>query len=112
MQAVAESGHGLDQVPHRPAAIRSELAAFLSAVEAAYGQRPILYVTAEAYEQIVGGHFDHHPLWVRNIYRRPRLPAGVEWTFWQYTNRGRLDGITGPVDLNVYRWDETKFGGL
>ena len=25
-----------------------------------------------------------------------------EWRFWQHTDLGQVDGIRGPVDLNIY----------
>jgi len=30
------------------------------------------------------------------------MPDGRAWTFWQYADRGRISGIEGPVDLNVF----------
>jgi hypothetical protein len=33
----------------------------------------------------------------------PRVPAPWQfWTFWQYTDNGRIAGIAGPVDLNRF----------
>ncbi len=29
--------------------------------------------------------------------------------FWQFANRGRIDGIEGPVDLNVFLRSEADF---
>jgi lysozyme len=28
---------------------------------------------------------------------------------WQYHNRGRIDGIDGPVDLNVFAADRAQY---
>ena len=30
------------------------------------------------------------------------------WTYWQYKNRGHIDGINGYVDLNVLRSPSSK----
>lgn len=35
----------------------------------------------------------------------PSLSDGREWTFWQYTNRKRLEGYEGEekfIDMNVF----------
>ena len=31
------------------------------------------------------------------------------WRLWQYHNRGRVDGIRGPEDLNVFEGDAEAF---
>jgi lysozyme len=44
-----------------------------------------------------------HPLWIARYGPfTGALPGGwTEWSFWQYTDRGRVPGIAAPVDLNV-----------
>lgn len=39
----------------------------------------------------------------------------MDWLFWQYSNRGRLDGYTGDerfIDLNVFAGDEARWAGF
>ena len=74
--------------PPAPEEVRPQLQAYLDAVEEAYGLRPIIYATYESWELYVKGQFDDYPLWIRDIWNRPKNSA--DWTFWQYTNRGRL----------------------
>ena len=83
-------------------AIRAELATFLAAIEQAFGRRPIVYFTRESYERVLEGHFTGSPTWARSLFGRPRARFGT-WTFWQYAHNGRLSGIEGLVDLNVFR---------
>ena len=34
---------------------------------------------------------------------QPSLPRGwFKWTFWQYSEKGRVNGINAKVDLNVF----------
>ena len=43
---------------------------------------------------------------------QPSLSDGREWTFWQYTNRERLEGYQGEerfIDMNVFRGSEEDF---
>ena len=42
-----------------------------------------------------------YPLWIREVYLIPGMP----FLFWQYSDRGRLEGYEGPekyIDLNVF----------
>lgn len=86
--------------------LRRELDAYLALVEAAYGRPALLYVTPE----FLAAH--RHDLPTRALWRRVivRVPdASARWTLWQYHNRGRVQGIDGPVDLNVFAGDAAAF---
>lgn len=88
------------------AELRRELDTYLAQVEAAYGQPALLYVTPEFF----AAHQRDLPkraLWRRAIVSRP--DASAAWALWQYHNRGRVDGIQGPVDLNVFDGDAAAF---
>jgi lysozyme len=77
--------------------VQAEVDAFVEAVEAATG-RPVVYY-------LLDGWADRYPTtterphWVRSM---PWRPAG-DWVWWQVNSRARVDGIDGPVDLNVLR---------
>lgn len=82
--------------------LTQELDVFLNRLEAHYGKRPVLYLTPEFYIAHIKGtrYAAEYPLWLRSILREPYY-ATERWALWQYHNRGRVKGITGPVDLNV-----------
>jgi lysozyme len=89
-----------------------QLGAFLDLVRAAYGREPVLYMTRELYDAYLPNAPDRlrsSPLWVRDVYRSPRWLAGRSWTVWQYANNGRIRGIKGLVDLNVFQGDEAAW---
>lgn len=98
--------------PPDPGQVVTELKDYLHKVEQTWGQKPVIYATQEAWELYIRGKFDSsYPLWIRDIWKEPKLKSpdddGRErgWTFWQYTNRGRLKGFSGEeafVDLNVF----------
>jgi lysozyme len=92
--------------------IRDWLTDYLGEVERAYGTRPVLYVTRESYARIVEGHFDDYPLWVRRVLLGPKLDESAEWIFWQYTQRGKIPGIAGHVDLDVYSGGRAELEAL
>ena len=84
----------------------SWVSAFTAEVQRITGQRPIIYTTADWWDTCTGDStaFGADPLWVA-AYRSgsPPVPAGWgNWTFWQYTSRGSVPGITGYVDVSYF----------
>jgi lysozyme len=100
--------HGNCARPPAEDAIRAELAIFIERIVAAHGRRPIIYVTSRSYKELVASAFADYPIWARNIFLEPRLEGGA-WSFWQYANRGRVDGVGGLVDLDAFRGSEEEF---
>ncbi len=79
--------------------MRNEILTWLTIVENHYGQQAVLYVTREFYHAYLEPSGIKRRLWLRSLARPPSY--GAQWTIWQYHNRGTIDGIIGPVDLNV-----------
>lgn len=94
----------------RPAveAVKSELGQFSDAIFAAYGVRPVLYVTRDFLKAYGDALPEHSGLWIRSIAWAPYRSEGP-WVFWQYHNRGSVTGIQGPVDRNVFHADREAF---
>ncbi|MEQ8706578.1 MAG: GH25 family lysozyme [Phaeodactylibacter sp.] len=91
----------------------SSVLTWLYLTEIHYGVKPILYTNLKFYNKYLAGHFDEYPLWIARYSRRePTLACGREWQFWQYGNRGSLEGIEGPVDFNVFQGDLHKLDSL
>lgn len=88
--------------------IAAELQAFVAEVSRAHGRPPILYVTRAAARRIVRNGFPQCPVWIRDVFLPPNRP----WLFWQFTDRGRVEGVAGFVDLNVFAGDETQLKKL
>ncbi len=89
--------------------VRRELAIFLERVEADFGEPPILYVTREAEERVLGGAFPGFARWPRSLLGKPSPETWGQWTFWQFADNARLPGISGPVDLDVYCCSKADF---
>jgi lysozyme len=87
-------------------ALRRELDAYLAAVERAYGKPAVLYLTPE-FLDAYRAHLPPRALWRRSLLRAPDDTA--PWHLWQYHNRGRMQGIRGPVDLNVFVSDRVAY---
>lgn len=89
---------------------------WLDEVEAAFGRKPIIYsgkfFLQDYFSEAGGGPpawAKDYPLWLAqypNTYvdgQQPFLPRGwFSWTFWQYSEKGLLNGINANVDLNVF----------
>lgn len=74
-----------------------ELRAFLNALETEYGAVPVIYTTPAFHaEWLAGEGFGHHPLWIRSLDGPPARPYAI----WQYSMKGKVRGVAGPVDLN------------
>ena len=82
-----------------PAEVEGEVQAWLRMVRAVYRREPVIYVTRELLEAYPG-IAEAAPLWVRDVFGSPDW-ARRPWKLWQYTNRGHVPGISGPVDLDV-----------
>ena len=72
----------------------------------------MIYLNRPSFRRIVKGHFAGSPLWVRDLLFRPRATQYGEWRFWQYDDDGRVAGIDGPVDLNVFAGSAQGFAEL
>lgn len=94
--------------------LAKELKAFIAAVEKELGARSVLYTSNAFWDKHMTGDFDHHPLWVAEYQvKAPRLPNGwSEWTIWQHSQKGEIDGITGTVDLNLLNGDAASLDAL
>jgi lysozyme len=91
-----------------PDEFAAELKAFLDPVEAAFGKPAVTYVIGEA-EEVYGDALPDRQRWVRSLAVHP---GGEDWLYWQYHNRGAVDGIEGPVDLNVLQGDDATLAAL
>lgn len=96
--------------PQRPSPeqLNAELQAFLGPVEAAFGKPAIVYLTDEA-EAAYAGQIAARSLWLRSLLVEPDRH---DWVYWQYHNRGRVDGIAGDVDLNVLQGGQERLAAL
>jgi lysozyme len=92
----------------------TQFEAFLSTLEAHYGQPPIIYTGPNFWDHTMREHFPNHPLWVAQYdVSAPTLPDGWSaWAFWQYTETWQPPGTTAPIDGSVFNGDETSLQAL
>lgn len=95
--------------------LAGELNAFMDGIRGTFPQKPIFYVTQDFRDRYLKGNeplFPEHYLWLRSISREPEQEGCKEWSIWQFADNGILDGIEGPVDLNVLCPSEAGFSHL
>lgn len=91
---------------------RASLHELIDKLEAEYDVSPILYVTRRSYDLFVKDDFVENDIWIRSVFMSAALSDGRRWTFWQYSNRGRLSGYEGAekfIDLNVFNGSVDDF---
>lgn len=83
--------------------------AWVERVAAAAGTRPVLYVS----QSFIDRYFAAAPREVRDcpvwVARYSAFRPSVRLLHWQLTPRGRVRGITGEVDINVYNGEASAF---
>jgi GH25 family lysozyme M1 (1,4-beta-N-acetylmuramidase) len=82
------------------------IAGFVGQARALTGKWPVIYTAADWWQECAGGtgQFSRDPLWLAAYDdTSPAVPsAWGHWTFWQYSNIGRLPGV-GLADLDYYQ---------
>ncbi len=94
------------------ARLRTEVKEWLDAVEEYYGVKPIIYTNVSFYETYLQGYFDDYSLWVAHYFQPQKPRIEREWSFWQHSEEGRVNGIASKVDFNVFNGDSLDFRSL
>lgn len=65
------------------------------------GYEPIIYTNKKGYHRYVRDRFTDVPLWICSFTDPPMDDSRVPWVMWQFSHRGNIPGISGPVDCNT-----------
>jgi lysozyme len=91
----------------------ADLQVWLNEVEQNYQIKPIIYTNQKLYNLYIKNNFDNYIVWIaRYNTKAPDMPFTQSWTFWQYGNKGRIDGIEGDVDFNVFHGDTEALNNI
>jgi lysozyme len=77
---------------------------WLDKVENHYKVKPIIYSSENYYENFLKDEFEDYPFWIAN-YSAFYKEIDTDWSFWQITENGKIEGIKGNVDVNVFNGD-------
>ena len=98
--------------PPKASKLRKVLNRVLAELEDHYGMRPIIYTNSHIYSTYISGHYDDYDVWISAHEIPEELGDGKQWTFCQYSFRGRSDSVAGGekyVDLNVFNGSSWEF---
>lgn len=85
---------------------------WLQVIQDHYHVQPIVYTYAHFYNTYFAGELDDYPLWVAH-YKQMNTPnIQRPWLLWQHSDAARVNGISTPVDFNVYQGDQFSFKRL
>ncbi len=93
-----------------PTALATSILSCLQEIERLSGVRPIIYTGPNFWNTSVAtpsapAWTADYLLWIANYTSAPKplIPKGwTDWTLWQYTEQGRLNGCAGNLDLDHY----------
>jgi lysozyme len=95
--------------------LKNGLLNWLQIVEEYYGITPIIYTYNKFYINSIidDERFKRYPIWIAwyNINKRPDSVL-KDWIFWQFTDKGKIKGIDGDVDINVFNGKIQELDGL
>ena len=76
---------------------------FLEMVEVAYKQKPLLYTFTNFYNNYLAGKINDYKIMIAQYTERePVLKDDRDYTMWQYTGKGHIDGVNGYVDKSRF----------
>ncbi len=96
---------GYDTRPPAREDVVNELYSIITRFKEYYGVSPVIYATKKSYDMYISGGFYDCDIWIRDVVREPILSDDRKWKFWQYSDKGLLDGYQGEekyIDLNVF----------
>jgi len=82
--------------------IEKRLQAFINKIEEKIGCAPIIYSYKSFWEQNIGPDFNKYVFWLADYSHKMVPPKHANnLQVWQYSESGVVDGISGPVDLDI-----------
>jgi len=109
-------GKYIDKHPSREK-LQTTLNIVLEKLEQHYKKKPIIYTNTYIYNTYISGEYDQYDIWISNPDLPEKLPDEREWTFCQYTFKGKSQYVANGkkyVDRNVFngtKWEFRKYDG-
>jgi len=75
-----------------------------------FGVHPIIYTNKECYKLYINGNLAGNFIWMCDLHKEPEgIP---NWIIWQFSHKGRLDGVVGDIDLNYFRYPYSELSKI
>lgn len=82
--------------------LKKAVKTWLDVVEAEYKVKPIIYTGYKFKLRYLNDEiFNEYPYWIAHYYVE-KLEYKGKWNFWQHTDCGKVKGIRGNVDCNIF----------
>ena len=93
------------------ARILQDMQYFLDEMEKYYGKRPVIYSSVDFHRDRLVDALKGEQFWLRSVASYPNhiYTNRDDWYFWQYTAEGRVSGVKGDVDRNVFFGSRSQF---
>ncbi len=83
--------------------LRDSLTLLCNLMRNHYGKRPLIYCHNKQYNQQLAPHFNNYMLFLAKYsWPAPTIQGHGRHNIWQYSERGRVRGIDGYVDLDRF----------
>lgn len=83
--------------------LQKSLEEFMQLVKQEYGKYPLLYSPYGFYNKMLAPEFNKYFIFIARYSKStPRLHGPGKHNIWQYSEKGRIDGIPNPVDLDKF----------
>lgn len=92
----------------------NEVNKWLELAEKYYGVKPIIYTEYFYFKLNMEGKIKNYPLWLYFNKKFGLKPSynNLNCYFWQYNQKGRIKGINGDVDLDVFLSNSETFNKI
>ena len=82
---------------------RKKVLQWLQLVEDATGGKPLIYCSDKTREKVLNTpEFDAYHFWIARYDTTPPRSKD-DWLFWQFTEKGKIRGIKGKVDISIWK---------
>lgn len=117
---VVNAAGGVDELPAildvedngglSPQALTSWVQSWVDTVKSVTNKTPLIYTYPYFAETNLETTLSNLPLWIAEygVSQPQNVNGWTSWTFWQYSDTGTVNGITGNVDLDVYNGSVTQ----
>ena len=75
---------------------------FCQLCEKHYGRKPVIYGPGHYFRNGLAQNFANYYIWGSSYIGKPNIGSATKLNIWQFTEKGRVEGIRGPVDLNRF----------
>ncbi len=84
--------------------LRKKLKRTLEYIEKREKVPPIIYTSVSFHRSYLNTEdFEKYPLWLAHYTSSSKPRTDAEWSFWQFSETGRVNSIKNKVDFNVFR---------